>query len=119
DSFGPEIHRGLQRLFHGAAERYTAFQLQSDIFGDQLRIEFGRLDLENIDVDFFAGQLAQFFLELVDFSPFATNDNTWTGGQNGDTATGRGAFDQDARDRCGFKFFLENVSNLVVLGQQF
>ena len=41
DPFSAKILRGLQRLLHRAAERNAAFQLQRDVFGHQLRVDFG------------------------------------------------------------------------------
>src|SRR2546430_1135099 len=58
DTFSSEILGGLQRFLHGATERDAAFELQGDVFGDELRISFRRLDLDDIDVDFLAGHLA-------------------------------------------------------------
>ena len=93
--------------------------MQGHVFRDQLRVQLGRLDLENIDVNLFAGQFAQFFLELVDLSAFTSDDDAGPGSENGDAATSGSALDQDARDRSRFKFFLENLADFMVFGEQF
>ena len=67
------------------------FQLERHIFRHELRVDFRRLDLNDVDVNFFAGHSAQFFLQLVDFRPFAANHYARPRGQNRDAAAIRGA----------------------------
>src|SRR5206468_880332 len=93
DAFGPEILGGRERLLHGAAEGDPALQLDGDVFRDQLRIGFRRLDLDDVHVNLFAGHAAEFFLELVNFRAFAANDDARAGGHDGDAATAGGALD--------------------------
>src|SRR5262249_30014332 len=51
DSESPEIHGCLNGLFHRAAERDAALNLEGDIFRDQLRIQLRGFDFLDIDLD--------------------------------------------------------------------
>src|SRR5262249_2314735 len=67
----------------------------------------------------FAGHLAQFFLELVDFRAFAANDHPWSSRENGDAAASRRTLDQNTWDRSRLKFLLQQLADLLVFGEQF
>ena len=118
DPFRAEILRRLQRFFHRAPERHPAFELQRDVFRDQLRLDLRRLDLDDVHIDFLAGHLAHLFLELVNFRAFAANDHARTRGENGDAATVRRALDQNPRHGGRFEFLLQQLADFAVFAQQ-
>ena len=67
----PRLAGGLDRLAHGAAERDAALELLGHGLGDELGVEFGALDLDDLHAD--TGPLAIFssFLRRVSISaPF-------------------------------------------------
>ena len=119
DAFGAEILGGLQRLFHRAAEGNTAFELKGDVLGNELGVGLGMFDLDDVDVNFFAGHLAELFFELVDFGAFAADDDARPGGQDGDAAAVGGAFDEDLGHGGGLELLLEQLADVAVLGEQF
>src|SRR6266404_920451 len=119
DPFRPEIFGGLQRLFHRTAERNTAFELQRNVFGDELGIRFGVFDFNNIDVNLLASHLAQFLLELVDLGAFASDDNPRAGGENGDATTIGGALDENLGHRGRLELLLQQLANVTIFGKQF
>src|SRR2546421_327557 len=49
DAAGAEPHRRLHRALHGAAEGDAALELLRDRFGDELRVELGLPDLDDVD----------------------------------------------------------------------
>src|SRR5262249_42325011 len=76
NSFSSEIFGCLQCLLHGAPEGNATLQLQSYVLGDELRVDFRLLYFMDIYIDFFSCHSAEFFLELVNFRPFAANDDS-------------------------------------------
>jgi hypothetical protein len=50
DTFGTEIHGGLQRALHGAAEADPALKLDGDLLGDELGIQLRLADLDDVDL---------------------------------------------------------------------
>src|SRR5262249_52522555 len=118
DAFRAEIFCRLEGFLHGAPERNAALELQRDVLGHQLGVDFRALDLHDIDVNLLAGHRAQLFLELVDFRPFAPDNNAGTRRQNRNTATVGGALDQNLRHRRRFELLLQQIANLAVFGQQ-
>src|SRR4051812_41162602 len=119
DSFSSEIPRGLERFFHGATERNAALELQGDIFGHELGVGFRRLDLDDVDVNFFASHATKLFLELVDFSAFAPDDNAWASGGDSDTAAACRALDQNLRHGRRLELLLQKLADVAVFRQKF
>ena len=68
---------GLNSLAHGATERDTAFELLSDGLGNQVGVELGALDLDDLDVHRAANDLGEFFAELLDLGALLANDKRW------------------------------------------
>src|SRR5947207_16008967 len=76
-------------------------------------------DLDDIDVNLFAGHPAELFLELVNLRAFAANDDARSGGQDRNATAAGGALDINLRHRSGLEFLLQQLPNLAVLGEQF
>jgi hypothetical protein len=51
NAFGTEFHGGLKGALHGAAEGNPAFELDSNLLGDELCVQFWFADFENIKFD--------------------------------------------------------------------
>src|SRR3954452_17575269 len=58
--------RGSERALHRAAERHAVLQLLGDRLRDELRVELGPLDLEDVDLDGLARELVQVAPQGVD-----------------------------------------------------
>src|ERR1043166_2163821 len=119
DSFGPEIHRGLDGFLHRPPERNTPFELHGHVLSDQLGVQFGGLNLHDINVNLLAGHLAQPLFELVDFRAFAANHDARTGRQNGDPTAGGGALNQNPRHRSRLQLLLQHIADLAVFIEKF
>src|SRR5204863_8369286 len=117
DSFSAEVLGGLQSFFHRAPEGNAAFELDSDVFGNQLCIGFGRLDFDDVHVNFFAGHAAELFLEFVNFSAFAADNDAGAGGEDGNSAAAGGAFDANLGHRGSFELLLEEVADFAVFSE--
>src|SRR5689334_21974068 len=48
DALRAQAHRRLHGALHGAAERDAAFELLTDIVGDELGVDFGFADLDDV-----------------------------------------------------------------------
>ena len=78
NAISTHIHRGLHGTLHGAAERNTTLKLNGDGFGDELSIEFGLLDFEDVDFDLFAtAHFGDLLAHHFDFLAFTTNHKAW------------------------------------------
>ena len=118
DALSAEILGSLESLFHGASKRDAALELESDVFSHELGVGLGMLDLDDIDVDFFAGHAAELFLELIDFSAFAADDDTGASGENGDAATVGGALDEDLGHGSRLELLLKQLADIAVFSEE-
>ena len=75
DSFATKTQRRVYGLAHGAAEAHTLFELQSNRFRDQLRIEFRLVHLLDVDVHLAVRALLQLLLQLVNLGAFASDND--------------------------------------------
>ena len=66
-ALGAGAHRAGQRALHRAAERHAVLQLLGDRLRDQLRVELGALDLEDVDLDLLVGHPVQVAAQRVHF----------------------------------------------------
>src|SRR6188768_1747079 len=87
DALGTGAHRGLHGLLHRAAELHAAGQLLGDALGNQLRVDLGLLDLEDVQLDLLAGELLQLATQAVGLGPAATDDDAGARGVDVDTHT--------------------------------
>src|SRR4051812_46866161 len=65
DALGTGTHGGLDRLAHGATELHATRQLLGDTLGDQLSVDLGVLDLEDVQLDLLAGELLELAADAV------------------------------------------------------
>src|SRR6185503_17852183 len=61
-------HRARERALHRAAERDAVLQLLGDRLRDELRVELGALDLEDVDLDLLAGHPVEVLAQGVDLA---------------------------------------------------
>ena len=56
DALGAELHRGGDRLLHGAAEGDPALELRRDVLGDELGVGLRLAHLLDVDEDLVVGE---------------------------------------------------------------
>src|SRR6476469_2381481 len=75
DALGTGAQRGLHALAHGATERHACRQLLGDALGDQLRVDLGVLDLEDVQLHLLAGELLELAADAVGLGAAAADDD--------------------------------------------
>src|SRR6478752_555516 len=98
DALGTGTHRGLHGLAHGATELHASRQLLGDTLGDQLRVDLGVLDLEDVQLDLLAGELLELATQAVGLGATATDDDARAGGVDVHPDPVTGALDLDLGD---------------------
>src|SRR5206468_3089434 len=96
---GTEPHGRLHRTFHGAPERHATLKLLRDRFGDQLRVELGLADLDDVDDDVGLGELGDLPAQFLYVGTFLTDHDSWPRRLNGDAALLVRPLDHDLRHR--------------------
>src|SRR5690606_34711595 len=119
DALGAQAHGRLHRTLHGAAERDTAFQLLSDVLGDQLSVGFRLADLDDVQVNFAFGAGRDVLAQLLDVSALLADHDTRTGGVDRHAALLVRTLDDNARHAGGRQAFLQPRAQLQVLVEQF
>ena len=98
DALGTGAHRGLHRLAHGATELHAAGELLGDALGDQLRVDLGVLDLEDVQLDLLAGELLELAADAVGLGAAAADHDARTRGVDVHPHAVTGALDLDLGD---------------------
>jgi hypothetical protein len=98
DAFGACTHRTLYGAFHSAAKVDTGFDLFGDLLADNVGVEFGLTDFEDVDLHLFAREHFQFFLDEVNFLTAFADDDTGAAGVDSDGNALHGALDDDSAD---------------------
>src|SRR5207249_1091677 len=102
-------HGGGDRHFHRTAERHPSFELAGNIFGEEVSVEFRALDFMDEDFHFLVRNLLELLFQLCDFLAASADDDSGTGGMNGDNGPFRRTVDEDPRDSG----FLQPVLNIL------
>src|SRR5579859_178918 len=118
DSLAAETQRRIDALAHGAAEANALLKLESDVLGDQLGVELGLVDLENVDKHIAAGALAELGLELLNLRTLAADHDAGTRGADDEPQLVARTLDLDRADACGLQLVLELSLEFDVLDQQ-
>src|SRR5699024_3190636 len=98
DALGAGTQRGLQALAHGATEGDAGSQLLGDPLGDELGLDLGVLDLEDVQLDLLAGELLELTADAVRLGAAAADDDARTSGVDVHPHAVPGALDLDAGD---------------------
>src|SRR5690606_16147692 len=80
DALGAETHRRLNGALHGAAERDAAFELVGNALADELGVDFGLADLDDVQRHVAARHLTQLLAQLFDVRALLADDDARTGG---------------------------------------
>src|SRR5206468_9177462 len=74
DAFRAKPQRRLNRTLHGAAESDAALELIGNALRDELGVDLGLADLNDVETDVRGGHLLKLFLELLDVSALFADD---------------------------------------------
>ncbi len=118
DSLGAHAHGVLHRALHGTAERNATLELLADVLGNQLRIDFRTPDLDDVQVQFRAGQVCNLLAQVLDIGALLADDHTRTRRVDRDTALAVRTLDDHAADAGLLALFLDEGADLDVLVQQ-
>ena len=98
-TLGAAAHRGLHRLAHGTAERHPARELLGHALRDELRVDLGVLDLEDVELDLLAGELLELAADPVGLGAATADHDARACGVDVHADPVAGALDLDA-GRC-------------------
>src|SRR5579862_1477485 len=118
DALGAQPHRRLHGALHGAAERDAALQLLRDALGDQLRLDLGLADLDDVEADLAAGKLRDFRAQLLDVRALLADDDAGPRGVDGHSRLLGRAFDHHLGDAGLAEPAHQVVAELEILMQQ-
>src|ERR1700722_10207030 len=118
DAAGTQPHRRLHRTLHGAAKGDAALELLGDRFGDQLRVELGLADLDDINDDVGLGELGDLLAQLLDVGALLADHHAGPRRLNGDAALLVRPLDDDLGDRRLLELLHQLGADLDVLEQQ-
>ena len=117
DTLCAELHGTADSHFHGSAEGSSLFELCRDAGGDELSVQVGVLDLNNVDDDRTAELLLTNFFELVDFCAAAADNDTGLCAVDKDADALCGSFDFDLRNTGRLKELQKVLTKIVVLNE--
>src|SRR4051794_14040646 len=115
DALGARAHRGLHGLLHRTAELDAARQLLGNALGDQLRVDLGVLDLEDVQLDLLAGELLELATQAVGLGAAATDHDARAGGVDVHAHAVTGALDLDLGDTGPLHALGEQLADRDVL----
>src|SRR5262249_1273919 len=118
DAAGAEPHRRLHRPLHGAAEGDTALELLRDRFGDQLGIELGLPDLDDVDHHIGLGELGDLAAQLLDVGALLADDDPRPRRLHRDAALLVRPLDHDLGHRRLLEILHQLLADLHVLVEQ-
>src|SRR4029450_10164107 len=118
DAFGAEAHCRLNRALPGAAERNTPLELLRDRFRNQLRVELGLADLNDIDDDVAVRELGNRLEQFLHLSTLLADHYARAGRVNGHAALLVRPLDDDMRHRCLLELLHQLLADLDVFMEQ-
>src|SRR6267142_2292670 len=93
DPLRSEPHRRLDRALHRPAKRDAPLQLLRDAVGDQLGLDLGLADLDDVEADLTVGKLRNVAAQFLDVRALFADHHTWPRGMQRDPCSSGGAFD--------------------------
>src|SRR5262245_56881985 len=118
DAFGAKPHRRLHRSLHGAAECNTALKLLRNRFGNQLGIELGFADFNDIDDDVAVGEFGDRLAKLLDVGTLLANHDAGPRRVYRHPALFVRPLDNNMRDRRLLELLHQLFANLDIFVQQ-
>ncbi|OLP61926.1 hypothetical protein BJM39_21970 [Salmonella enterica subsp. enterica serovar Javiana] len=98
DALGAGAGGGLHALAHRATERHASRELLGDALRDELGVDLGVLDLEDVQLHLLARELLELATDAVGLGAATTDDDAGTRGVDVHTDAVTGALDLDAGD---------------------
>jgi hypothetical protein len=117
DTLSAGTHSAHDSVLDGATILHAALNLLGNILGNQDGIQLGALHLGDVDLDVLASKFLQFFLQLVNLGTSLADNQTWTGGIDGDGEEFKGSLDVDFRDAGLSETDIEVLTDFVVLNE--
>src|SRR4051794_39221185 len=111
DALRAALQRGLHRLSHRPPERHPAGQLLGHTLRDELRVDLGRLHLEDVEVDVLAGELLEVAADAVGLRAAAADDDARPGSVDVDVDAVTGALDLDPADAGPLHALRQHAAN--------
>src|SRR6266446_1808084 len=118
DTLGTESHRRLHGPLHRPAECHAALELLRDRFGDELSVELGLADLDDVDDDIGVGEFRDLSAKLVDVGAFLADDHSGTGRMDRHPAFLVRSLDHDLRYRGLLELLHQSFADLHVFVQE-
>ena len=117
DALGAHAHGGGDSHLHGTAVSHLALDLTGKVGGHELGVEFGTLDLVDIDLHFLVGDLLKFLLQSFHLFALLADDDTGARCADGHGHHLERALDDDSRDTGLCKTSAEVFADFGVLKQ--
>ena len=102
--------------FDGTTVRDTTLYLTRNTCAYQLGFQLRTLDFKNVHLNFFACDFFKLFFKLVNFLTTLTNDDTRTGGGNGNGNQLKRTLNDYARNACLSKTGVNIAADFIILG---
>jgi hypothetical protein len=117
DTLGTGTHGGGDGVLDGTTILDAAFNLFGDVLSNEDGVHLGALHLADVDLDILAGELLEFLAQFVDLGASTTDDETRTGGVDGDGEQFEGTLNINLGDASLGETGVEILTNLVVLNE--
>ena len=118
DALCAESGRSLDGLLHRAAEGDTLLQLCGDVLRDELRVQVGAADFNDVEGDSLAELGFDLLAQGLDLRAALADDDTGTGAVDVDLDLRIVSFDFDLGDAGGIEGALEVLTDVVILDNQ-
>ena len=118
DALCAEAGGTLDSLLYRAAEGNSLFELSRDVLRDELCVQIGAADLNDVEGNGLAELLLDGLAQLLDVFATLADDDTGAGAVNVDLDLRVISFDLDLGDTGGIEGALEILEDVVVLNDQ-
>src|SRR5262245_15836215 len=115
DALGTGPHRGLHRLAHRATELHAARQLLGHALRNQLGVQLGVLDLEDVELHLLAGELLEVAAQSLGLGAAPADHDARPGGVDVHSHPVAGALDLDPGDARAVHALGEHLADRHVL----
>ena len=117
DALGTGLAGGLHSLAHGATESDAALELLGNGLGDEVGVQLGALDLDDLDVDRAVGDLLELLAQSVDLGALLADHDTWASRGDDDLDLVACALDLDLGDGGTGQLLVQELPNGQVVCQ--
>src|SRR3981081_3868182 len=118
NALGAETHRRLHSALHRAAERDAVVKLLRDRFGDQLGVELGLTDFDDVDDDVGRGDIGNALAQLVDVGALLADHDAGTRRVDRHAALLVRTLDHNPGHGRLLQFLVQDLADFDILVQQ-